>query len=186
MTTESITARPVRRPLVRPAVWAFAGAMLVFGLGGSALLAWATRDVTDPVQFAYEQQAREVIGRHSDLAAKWNEFVPRFNDTPEALPGAMEAVQAEGYALATSLVRDTQAVLTSWRRLSPPPGEVETHAKSLRALELTQDGYIDFEQFFKALADGQIAFAETAEDGSAKLAEAAALWDQVRAASAGQ
>jgi hypothetical protein len=184
MTTTIDNTRARRRPLIRPAVWALAGAILVIGLGGSAAVAWATREAPDLAQEGYEREARAIIGRHSELAEKWNEFVPRFNSTPESEPGAMEKIEAEGYELTRSLVRDSQSVLAAWRKLTPPPEEAATHATALRAIELTQDGYIDFETFFKTLTDGEIALAGDAEDGAAKLAEAAVLWDQVRAAGA--
>ena len=164
--------------------------MLVLGLGTTAAIRMATVDRGDPELAAYQAKAKPIVQAHNGLAAKWNEFVPRFNAVDEADVVTSVAVYEDGTLLTKNLVRDSQATMSQWRKLVPPAAAAESHALALRALELTQDGYIAYEDYFASaiVFSGITAYGPTdpnlAVTGNAKLREAAELWRQAQDAAA--
>ncbi len=179
-----IASLPGSRPRVRGAVWALAAAIVVAGVLGALSLARFGPQRTDPASAAYQRDARAVLATHNALAASWNDFVPRYNATPETNSDAVDAVNREGLAITSKLVRDSQSLITRWRRLSPPDAHRRSHSLAMSALETTQDGYLTMDDYFRAAANQGFADASLAQSGSEQLDAAAALWEEARAAGA--
>jgi hypothetical protein len=183
MNTDFTLSTLRKQPLVRPVVWLAAAAILAVGF--STALALETYGPTRNTALAeYQRDAVAVLARHNALAARWNEFVPRFNAVPNSDSQGLEAIFDEGRRLTQRLVRDSQAVVFAWRRLSPPEEAVESHRLGLAALEATQDGYIAMEDYFTYYVKEGIADESTAQAGRERLKQAAQLWQEARAASA--
>ncbi len=179
MNTELTLAQPRKQPLVRPIIWAVTTFILALGLGGATALN-AFGPETDAALAEYEASVHSVLAKHNALAARWNGFVPTFNAVPNSDVDGLDVVFARGSDVTRDLVRDSQAVLAAWRRLTPPEQAAESHRLGQAALEATQDGYIAMNDYFSYWVTDGIADETAAQTGRDKLDEAAALWQKAQ------
>ena len=132
----------------------------------------------------YEREAIAIVAQQNDITVDWNETVETFNNFTVESQREHIILFSLSIDSVHDLITDSQSVIEQWKEIEAPEKHVNSYEIGLDALMAMQDGLILFEEYFQNSLDTMVADQIRADDASAKLTHAKALWQAAAEAAA--